>query len=61
MEMRGIAGENDDATRRIGLQLIGVELIAQADVEDAGDDCVDTILRMAGKRHQLHAVRYPDP
>jgi len=33
VEMGRIAGQNDDAAGRIRLQLIGVELIAQADVE----------------------------
>lgn len=60
VEMRRIAGQNNDATGRIRLQLIGVELIAQADVENAGDNCVDSILRVP-VWHQLHAVGYSDP
>ena len=45
--------------RRIGLQLVGVELSTQADVEDAGNDSVDAILRVR-VRHQFHAARYFD-
>jgi hypothetical protein len=28
--------QNDDTTGRIGLQLVGIELVAQADLENAG-------------------------
>jgi hypothetical protein len=31
--MRGTAGQDDDGTRRVGLQFPAVELFAQADVE----------------------------
>jgi hypothetical protein len=44
MEVRRIAGQNNDATGRIRLDLIAVELIAEADVEDTGLDGVDSIL-----------------
>src|SRR6185312_3130826 len=54
VEVRSAAGEHDDGARRIGLQLVAVEMCAQADVEDAGDDRVDTILRVP-VRHQLDA------
>ena len=49
-----IAGQNDDATGRIRLRFIAVELIAQANVENAGHDRVDPVLRVS-VRHQLHA------
>jgi hypothetical protein len=35
MKMGRIAGQDEDAPWRVRLQLIGVELIAQAYVEDA--------------------------
>jgi hypothetical protein len=44
--MRRIAGQNDDGARRIRLHLVTLEPIAEADVENAGDDCVDPVLRM---------------
>jgi len=53
-------GQQEDATGRIRLQLIGVELIAQAYVENAGYNCVDSILRVP-VWHQLHAVGYSHP
>ena len=42
-------------------QLIGIELIAQADVEDPGNDRVNAVLRMS-MGHQFHLVGhfYPD-
>src|SRR4029077_456336 len=47
-------------TGRIRLHLIAVELIAEADVENAGHDCVDSVLRVF-VRHQLHASGHFDP
>jgi hypothetical protein len=47
-----IAGQNDNATRRVRSQFLAVELIAEADVENAGDDCVDSEVSMW---QQLHA------
>ena len=38
MEMGGAAGQNEHGTGRIGFQLIGIEVISQANVEDAGND-----------------------
>lgn len=46
MEMGRIAGQDDNASWRVRLQLMGVEPIADADVEDAGYNCVHTILRV---------------
>jgi hypothetical protein len=46
VEMPRIAGQNDDGSGRKRLQLIGVELITQADVEDPGDHGIDSILRV---------------
>ena len=60
MEVGCVAGQNDHGSGRIGHQLLGVEVITQPDVKDAGDDCVDTVLRVP-VRHQLHTVRHPDP
>jgi hypothetical protein len=53
-EMGRIAGLNDNANVGIRLQLTRVELITQADVENAGDNWVDSILRMP-VWHQLYA------
>jgi hypothetical protein len=35
VEVTGIAGQNDDGTRRISDKLVGIEPIAQTDIEDA--------------------------
>src|SRR5271166_129508 len=47
VEVPRIAGEHDDAAGRIGLHLVAVELFAEANVEDAGDDRIDAVLRVA--------------
>ena len=54
VEVGRVSGQNDDATGRIRFHLIAVELIAQADVENARHDCVDPVLRVP-VWHQLHA------
>src|ERR1700761_5068464 len=38
MKMPGLAGQHDDAARRIGLHLFAVEFFAEADVEHARHD-----------------------
>ena len=60
VEMRGITWQNDYRAGWKRLQLIGIELIAQANVEDARDDGVDPVLGMP-VRHQLHTVRHVNP
>ena len=60
VEMGRIAGQNNDAAGRIRLEFIRVELITQADVENAGYNGVNSILRVP-VWHQLHAVRHFDP
>src|SRR5256712_11183866 len=60
VEVGRIAGQNDDAPGRIRLHLVAVELIAQADVENAGHDRVDSVLRVS-VWHQLHAGGHFDP
>src|SRR5213594_2096404 len=60
VEVGRIAGQNDDATGRISLHLVAVELIAQADVENAGHDRVHSVLRVS-VWHQLHAGGHFDP
>jgi hypothetical protein len=60
VEVRRVAGQHDDAAGWKRLQLIGVELAAETDVENAGDHCIDTILRVS-VRHQLYAVGHSDP
>jgi hypothetical protein len=59
VEMGRVARQKQDATGRIRLQLIRVELIAQAYVENAGYNCVDSILPVP-VWHQLHAAGYSD-
>jgi CheY-like chemotaxis protein len=60
VEMGRVAGQNDDGAGWIRLQLIGVELITQADVENAGDNGINSILWVP-VWHQLNAVGYSDP
>src|SRR5262245_25627216 len=60
VEVGRIAGKNDHAAGRIGLQLIGIELIANPDVKNAGDDCIDSVLRVS-VWHELHAGWHLDP
>src|SRR5215468_4741556 len=38
MEVPGVAGQDDDACRLIGLHLVAVEPIAEPDIEDARHD-----------------------
>src|ERR1700731_1302106 len=47
MEVPGIAGQNDDAAGRVGLDLVAVELLAETDIENAGHDRVDSVLGVA--------------
>jgi len=54
MVVGAAAEQNDHTAGRIGVQFIGVELVAQADVEHARNHRVDSILRMA-VWHQLLA------
>jgi hypothetical protein len=42
VEVPCVAGQNDDAAGRIGLQAVTVESIAQADVENTGDDRIES-------------------
>ncbi len=58
--MRGTAGEHDDGAWRVCLQLPFVELAPQPDVEDTGDDGVDTVFRML-VGHELDARWQFDP
>ena len=60
VEVGRIAGQNDNGPGRIRLHFIAVELIAQADIENAGHDCVDPVLRVP-VWHQLHAGGHFDP
>jgi hypothetical protein len=46
VEMGSVAGQHDHASRRKSLNLVAVELIAEADVEHARHDRVDPVLRM---------------
>jgi hypothetical protein len=60
VEVGPIAGQHDDAAGRIGLDLVSVETIAEADVENAGHDGVDPVLPVP-VRHQLDAGWHFDP
>jgi hypothetical protein len=60
MEMGRVARQNDNAAGRIRLHRIAIKLIAEADVENAGDDCVDPVLWVS-VWHQLHTRRHFDP
>src|SRR5437762_2662897 len=60
VEVGCIAGQNDDATGRICFHPIAVELITQADVENAGHDRVHSVLRVSVWPH-LHAGGHFDP
>src|ERR1700722_5343088 len=59
VEMRRVAGQNDDGSRWTRLQFVGFELVAQSDVKDAGDNGVHPIFRMP-MRHELHSARHFD-
>src|ERR1700722_19961188 len=43
VEVWGSAGQHDDCAGRVRLQLVTVEVVAQADVKHPGDDRVDAI------------------
>ena len=58
--MRRVSRQNDDAAGRIGLQLVGIEPIAETDVEHSRHYCVHAILRVA-MRHEFHVMGNPDP
>src|SRR5262249_17539102 len=60
VEVPRITRQNDDAAGWIGLDLVAVELIAQADVEDTRHDGVDAILGVL-MRHEFHARGHLDP
>jgi len=60
MEMGRITGQNDDRAGWIRLQLAGIELITQSNVEDAGNDGVYPVLGMP-MGHQFHIVRDVNP
>src|ERR1700730_1628982 len=60
MEMGRIAGQHDYRAGRIRLQLVGIELITEPNVEDAGNDGVYPVLGMP-MRHQFHIVRNVNP
>src|SRR5579863_10452437 len=60
VEMGRVARENDYGSGRIGLQLARVELIAQPDIKNAGNNGIDSILRVL-VRHQFLAVWNFDP
>src|ERR1700730_6956428 len=46
VKMPGLAGQNDNAPRRIGFHIVTVERFAKSYVENAPPDRVDAIFRM---------------
>src|ERR1700733_14358545 len=60
VEVRRLARQHDDGAGRIRLQLVRVEVLAQPDVENTGDDRVDPVL-VVSVRHQLHPGGCLDP
>jgi hypothetical protein len=50
VEVRRLARQHDDGAGRVGLQLIRVEVLAQADIEDTGDDRVHAVLMVPVRR-----------
>ena len=56
----GCVAAGDDAAGRTSLEFASIELIADADIENAGNHSVDPILRVT-MRHQLYAMRHSDP
>src|ERR1700722_15385438 len=60
MEMPGLAGQNDNAPRRIGFHIVTVERFAKPYVENARHDRVDAIFRMP-VGHQFRSIWYLDP
>src|SRR5262249_21353121 len=60
VEVGRVAGQNEHRTGRIGLELVSVETVTPADVEDPGDDRVDPIFGVP-VWHQLHAARHLHP
>src|SRR5215469_3374521 len=60
MEMPGIAGKDEDRAGRISGDGVTIEPVAETDVEDAGHDRVNAVLRMP-MRHQLRAKRRLHP
>jgi hypothetical protein len=57
VEMECVAGQNDHGAGGKGLQLIGIEAVANPDVEDARNYRVDSIFGVF-MRHQLHTSGY---
>jgi len=56
MKVGRIAGQNDHRSGWVRLQFIGVELVAEANVKHAGNDCVNAIFRVF-VWHQFHTMR----
>src|SRR5579871_145092 len=58
--MPGLAGQHDDTTRRIGLDAVAVEALAEPDIEDTRHHRIDPVLRML-VRHQFRAAGHLHP
>ena len=60
MKVESVAGQNDHRAGRVCHELLDVELVAQADVEDPGDYRINAIFGVE-VRHQFHAMGHFDP
>jgi hypothetical protein len=60
VEVPSIAGEHDNTAGRICLDLVAVESIVQADLENAGHDRINSILWVP-VWHEFHAQGHLDP
>ncbi len=60
MKVRRIARQNDHGSRRVRLQLTGVEFVAEANVKHPGNNGINAIFRVS-VWHQFHAMRYSNP
>src|SRR3569833_661136 len=59
VKMMSAPRKYDDAARSEGFQCVRIVYFAAADIEDTGDDCVDSIL-MVHVRHEFRVSGYLD-
>ena len=60
MKVGSVAGQDDDSTGWVCFQFLGIELVTQADVENASNDGINSVFRMS-VRQQLHSMRNLNP
>jgi hypothetical protein len=56
VEVTGAGRQDHDRTRRVGLQLLFLELLAQPDVENTGYDGIDPVLGERLIRYRYLAI-----